>query len=435
MADENSSEKATNLDDLSDYVAAFRASSDRARVAFYVVIVATILIFITNYNTQPGHWPDRRLHFWFPQSKTESKVPEQPSAVETLASQDDRLLAMRDEYIRQFTARSILTESPIPGVSIDANDLGILGGIALILVMIVFVLCVIREHENLYLALYKVRKVYTADGEPYLDGQSRANLLYHSLAMNQVVSSPPTLARWRLRDPLRHFGLTFFLPVVVYAWLVFTDFKTRDIGTTYGVNVIPQLQMEIVFWGVIALLSTVAWLHARAMAKRWRRAFFRINKQRLLVEQASLDEWLKLDSLFDWLPFRRRGEDKEKVGARLEATLIDGVVEIKSIIGVCSVKICDVYAELASRRISRDTIRETAAEIKRRGEAAAKAKCATLQGGKFVALLAFSPTTNTLDEVPDESLEIDQAAIIQESARRYRWTVGGTWTFSLHQST
>ncbi len=108
----------------------------------------------------------------------------------------------------------MLTSSPIPGVSIDVNDLGVVGGVALVLLTSILVFCVMREHENLYLALYKVRRLCDVPDQDHTHGESAANLLYHRLVMGQVLSSPPTLAQWKHRGILHHVSWVFFLPLV-----------------------------------------------------------------------------------------------------------------------------------------------------------------------------------------------------------------------------
>src|SRR5687767_779126 len=54
-----------DYDELREYIDAFKTSSDRARYALYFVIVATILIGISNNNIQNSSWPLRRLDTWY----------------------------------------------------------------------------------------------------------------------------------------------------------------------------------------------------------------------------------------------------------------------------------------------------------------------------------------------------------------------------------
>ena len=393
---------ATRSDDLPDYATAFKASSDRARYAFYVVIIATVLIFITNYNVQEDSWPLRRIDFWFGSQNTAARAPAPGGAQETLEEQKTRL--MREEYLRQFASRSVFAESPIPGVSIDVNDLGIVGGVALSLLMLILAICIVREHENLYLALYKVRMLCIEEGPRCSDGQSRANLLYHSLAMSQVLSSPPTLARWQQRGVLHHFGILFFAPAGVYVWVVITDFLTRERGESYGRSVTAQLVFEVIVFIAITLLSCVAWLHTRAMAKRWRRAFFRVNRRRLLVNQMGLHEWLKL-----W----PRKYDKLRSDAALATMLVDTLTTVETT-PAHETSLFSITEKIKGRSANRTEVRDLTDKVMNRGKELAEADCSSA-GRKFDRLLEFAPTMNRIEAG--------------------EWVVAGAWKYSvIHDS-
>jgi hypothetical protein len=199
----------------------------------------------------------------------------------------------RDEYLKQFIARTAFTSSPIPGVSIDVNDLGIVGGSAIALLMLVLVFYLMREHENLYLALYKVRQL--ARAEYHEHGDSEANLLYHALVMNQVLASPPTLARWRDRGVLHHFGAIYFLPAAVYGWVIYTNKQTEDIARAYiGASVHKFFAAQLIIGAIVLALSAFAWINSRAMAQRWASAFRAVNPARHHVPQMSWWQWLRL---------------------------------------------------------------------------------------------------------------------------------------------
>jgi hypothetical protein len=290
--------------ELDQYVDAFRISSTRSRVALYIVIIATALIGVTNYNVQPWSWPRLRMATWFKYRVWETKAatPKEPAVMaadpvipKLIMNGDPGLLQQaRDEFGKQFVARTVFTSSPIPGVSIDVNDLGVLGGGALTLLMLVLLVCLMREHENLYLALYKVRQF--ARFRNHEHGSSEANLLYHALVMSQVLASPPTLARWRNRGTLRHFGLIYVLPLGVYLWVVRTNYGTLDVATEYVGATIANRYMDTqyVIAGILGILTVLSWLNSRAMSERWITAFRAINPVRERLPQMSVIEWLRV---------------------------------------------------------------------------------------------------------------------------------------------
>jgi hypothetical protein len=183
------------------------------------------------------------------------------------------------------------------------NDIGTLGGFALVLLMLVFSFSLAREHENLHLAFYKIRRLHEeahaeAEGQdPRLNGDSRANLLYHALAMTQVLSSPPTLVRWQTRGFLHKVRLAYFFPAIVYAWVWYTNIQTRSVGAQYHneTSIKWFMAIQTVILLVMIFLTIHAWLQASAMDWRWQSMFTMVNRNRQYLPQMEWWEWLKLD--------------------------------------------------------------------------------------------------------------------------------------------
>lgn len=305
-----------NLDfDLREYIDVFQVSSDRARKMLYIVLVATALAFIANYNIQGWSFPVNRLQTYFgypitPEERDEAVANGDAIEIpkELFRGDPRRLKIAREEYAKQFISRYIMTSSPIPGISIDVNDLGVIGGISLISLMLILVLCIMRLHENLYLALYKIRQLCESD-ENHSHGDSRANLLYHALAMREVIISPPTLATWDagwiwLKGPLGI--ITLLLPPVCYLWIVRGNLLTAEKGRIYRANIDSLLDVHRVFLGIILFLSASAIVVSISMTKRWRSAFFRINPARRYVKPMPWYKWLGLRHI--------KGEERKQEG-------------------------------------------------------------------------------------------------------------------------
>jgi hypothetical protein len=125
------------------------------------------------------------------------------------------------------------------------------------------------------------------------DGESTANYLYHALAMNQVLSSPPTLAQWkppRLKQYLLH--LVFFVPVMVEGYIIYVNSQTLSILHVYGVgDEVMFLQYGLVVLNL--LIAMVAMSYVRACNARWRTAFFYINPALRFVASPPWRLWLK----------------------------------------------------------------------------------------------------------------------------------------------
>lgn len=389
-------------DDTTQYVNALRSSSDRARHVLYLVIVATVLIFIANRNIQQDSWPRRRLDTWYAYARNDGAgTPKPPPQI---ANGDvERLKAIREEYVKQFAARSVFNASPLPGVSIDVNDLGLIGGIALSFLMFVLVASIAREHENLHLALYKVRLLLLEEKHNRARGDSRANLLYHALAMTQVLNAPPTLARWQQHPAFSVARLVFMVPFCVYAWVVWGEVTSSDVSYAYGVNIEPIIKLELGCAALIFLLGLLAWLHSIAMSGRWVRAFFRVNPGRAVVAQPWISEWLQII-----LSNKRDVARQRTINNLVDALFLN--VSSTAVIPIQPARI-----RCKRKLISRWDLRRMHCKLVKNGIEAAESQCEKGAFGKLSKLLDFSVASSVLEG--------------------QLWTVTGAWTFCYEPKT
>jgi hypothetical protein len=279
-------------DGMSEIIAGVRAASDRTRTSLYVTTVASILILAATYNTYINGWPMKRMDTWYSAIRA---LEANPKADVGLGKNDiSELKALREAYLREFVSRAVFTASPLPGVSIDINNLGFFGGVTLILLMMVVVASVSTEHESVYVALQDVVAVNGAKDTPSGTPYSAANLLYQALVMTQVLSVPPTRVRWRRHTAFTWARLIFFAPTAVYAWVVWTEWAGRHLTVRYGVNIAPIIATELCMLAILVTLSFAAWLHSRAMAVRWIEAFRAIHPKLSDLKQESWRDWLKI---------------------------------------------------------------------------------------------------------------------------------------------
>jgi len=398
--DHDDSKLDLGASDVQEYVGAFQASSDRARYALFVVITATVLVAIANYNIQDWGWPARRLATWYRFAPKDPAVKPEPFPF--FGGDAEQLQTAREEYIKQFVGRSVLAASPIPGVSIDVNDVGIVGGIALCLLMLVQALCIMREHENLHLALYKVRRLHEDEGLMQKHGNSRANLLYHALAMSQVISSPPTLARWENRSILNHLYLVFFIPPITYAWVVFVNFDTSARGSIYGAPIVALLVLQCTMFVMLVNLAVICLLNSKAMADRWQRAFFRINPRLRKLSQPGEWQWLKMGRLF-----RSRTDPEVDLAMNVIMSLVDNLDFAEGRLEG------SIHVRLEKRpvgdKLDAHELKSAVDALREAGMAAARQWCLANRAS-FVRLESFEPSMNAIT--------------------RKSWELAGTWSFT-----
>lgn len=149
------------------------------------------------------------------------------------------------------------------------------------------------RHENLFLALWKIRRVF--DPEKKEDGQSLANLLYHALAMAELFSTPPSLARWRWRGGFTLFSIVVFIPFVLQCFILVHDLVTIDYGLLISKSMaISSISIQAICVLVVLLLATCCFIYSRSMDIQWAGTFNYINPSFEKYPQPSWWEWVRL---------------------------------------------------------------------------------------------------------------------------------------------
>jgi hypothetical protein len=283
--------------ELSHYISVFNSSAGRVRYVVFVIVVFSVAMLLAQWNTVPESWVSKRYDNWRRLSGVVATMPGPAADARVYRELGPRVQSRAElnrvieEYGRQRIERVYFAEVPGLGVHFDVNDLGLFSGIALILLLTLLLFCVMRESENLYLALFKVRQLYLRTmGKGR--GESAANFLYHALAMGQVFSSPPTLAKWNVRGVRRATHLLVFaVPALVQAYIVGQNVRTLGVVKAYGLTGSVMVPQYLLLIAVIALCACVA-LYEHAANDRWRSAFYFINPEHRHLSQPSSRWWL-----------------------------------------------------------------------------------------------------------------------------------------------
>ncbi len=298
------------------YVHAFTSSSNRVRYVIFTIIVTSILVFAGHRVANPKSWINStidlgrtalRCQVWTTESqamiarcKDHLPLTESPAgctdceraalavkwANAQVLSTEEQVRGKLAQLEEARVEKVGIMQMPFLGITFDVNDLGLLSAIAFIVLMITLALSASRQHENHFLTTWKIMEIADAEQRPD-DGGSKANLLYHAVAMAQLFTTPPTLARWRTR---RFYGLCtrllFALPLFVQGMVLVHDWRTGDIGFLLNpVRTWVALAIESAAMVVIACAAVVVWLYTGASQRRWKRAFFKVNPGYATKEQ------------------------------------------------------------------------------------------------------------------------------------------------------
>lgn len=297
--------------ELDYYVDAFIQSSNRVRYAIVTVTIASVLLAFGHHNASDESWfnsrlalANRALHeeVWEMEEPADDLTKEVRLARDWAEGRGLRSETQVMEHIKTLenarTDRLILLQIPFFGVSHDVNDLGLLGGVALTVLMLLLTFAMARQNENLYLSLWRVRRESEDDEKAGIapgDRRGRANLIYHTLAMSQQFSQPPTLARWNSGKMVLLSPLLLLTPFIVQLVCFIHDLSTVQDGMTINSEAtIESLTVQSAALVLVLIMTLVCLAYVHANNVRWREAFERINPHHVDFDQPSWLEWVKL---------------------------------------------------------------------------------------------------------------------------------------------
>jgi hypothetical protein len=328
------SEKMEEEYEFDNYIESFTAASDRVRHVMIISLIASILVFaafrinieegwlmlrvkkarVSERNNVGAPGIEARIDECKKNGPAAASFVDPCEAVEAAtawyqrngygpASFQEALKGL--EGVRSSEAQ--LVDVPFLGIEFDINDLGFFSAIGLFVLALVLCYSMSRHHENLYLCLWKIRRVAQKEGRPN-DGQSKANFLYHCLVMAQVFSRPPTLARWAGYRVSRVASQCLFLaPLFVQGSIFYHDWKTLDTGLMFSSSLTAITMIVHAFFSFLLLVtSLITFQYARAADKRWKATFYEINPMHRYLKSPGLLSWLW--PRFSMYRFRGSGE-------------------------------------------------------------------------------------------------------------------------------
>jgi len=217
-----STECAISLDfDLTYYVEASHDAAKRTRTVTIILVVASVLISIGWYNSLRWSWARDRVRHAF--EFTDDNIykildPDNPPSRDDPRATAYRI-QLQDATVSQYVENVRFVKVPFFGIVFDVNDLGTIGGLALITVLVLLRYSLSREIKNLNVSFE----------ESVLHGRLCA--FYHALAMRQLFTVPDMRGEtrnWKLARLPEFVGV---IPAIIFSLGVSYDFYS-----TFGLN-------------------------------------------------------------------------------------------------------------------------------------------------------------------------------------------------------
>lgn len=250
---------------LHDFAEAARESSRRTRTLLVVLVVACVLAMVGFLNSLESGWMLQRVRAASdPAGDYIEQKLELPSLLNPAAHD-----ALQGAIIRAYIDNAMTVRVPFFGVAFDVNDLGLLGGLGFVTILVLLRFSLRTEIASLRIA-FKVA-AREAEGDPM-----RLEAFYDLLAMQQVLTLPrmrDARIGWAIHRPpvLRAVPkLICFLPVIVYSMVGLNDYQSQHVA-----NVINPLHTRIllaytgVLWALILVLATWCFIRLLRIDRIW----------------------------------------------------------------------------------------------------------------------------------------------------------------------
>lgn len=205
-------------------------------------------------------------------STIEIKEPSRDSPAERLRDLN------REETLKSYIENVRLVKAPFFGIAFDVNDLGFIGGVGLIIILLLMRYSLSREIKNLNVSLREA--VYHGE----------LSAFYHALAMRQVFTVPEMKGekknKWLAFSP----RVICLLPAVVFLGGVGYDYYSTFVIPIYSYQTVAfRLSIETVWLVLIFYLALRCWERQRHIDGVWDEHWARLGKLRSAVVRLKKD--------------------------------------------------------------------------------------------------------------------------------------------------
>jgi len=210
--------------DIDDYLSASADASARTRSIITVMVVLIILVLAGLFNSLQSQWMKKRMIAVGNQTNhdyLDSKLDRAPTgdkdAIEFYHKRREALAAALETA---YVEGSLVVKVPFFGITFDVNDLGVIGGLAFLIVLSCYRFFLSREIDNLRISFTVAR---------YAGADQLANF-YSLLAMRQVFTIPES--GFINRTPFLKYvpKLINWIPALLLILVATHDYVTRWIG-------------------------------------------------------------------------------------------------------------------------------------------------------------------------------------------------------------
>ncbi len=185
--------------EIQNYIEATSDAAKRTRANTIVLVVASVLIFIGWFNSLFWGWPIERVRQAFDphddavyrgldsdnrralaaRTNSQSTSDKNSPDSQAKAPADSYRMELQRSVVRSYVENVRFVRVPFFGIAFDVNDLGTIGGIGLITILLLLRYSLSREIKNLKISFREAKR------------HKELRYFYYALAMRQVLTVPP----------------------------------------------------------------------------------------------------------------------------------------------------------------------------------------------------------------------------------------------------
>lgn len=254
-----------------DYLDATSDAAKRTRSSTIAVVVASVLVFAGLINSLQNSWLMARVKASneIDNPYVRGKIGEPPKLRD--GPEWDRYKERYREFysalMRTYVDSTYVIRVPFFGFRVDCNDLGVLGGLAFVVLLVMLRFNISREVDNLKVSFKAAVENDNLDE------------FYTLLAMRQVFTVPPSSGAINRTSFLVWVPKLFcFAPLAVHTAVSAHDVLTMTIGETLSsLHTFILFECEAVLEIAIILLTIMVIARLRRVDRLWEEYWNRVN--------------------------------------------------------------------------------------------------------------------------------------------------------------
>lgn len=194
-----------------EYVEVADEAAKRTRWLTVVLVIASVIVFIGFWNSIQWSWAAERLKAAF-DPNYENIFIMTTGGTHTAPDKEAYRKELQHEVVRGYVDNVRFINIPVFGIAIEVNDLGLIGSISFIIVLLLLRFSLSREIKNLNI-LFREAVLH-----------KELCHFYHKLAMRQVFTVPEMKDQERNRMLSIGSKIVYFLPFLIITFGIGYDF-------------------------------------------------------------------------------------------------------------------------------------------------------------------------------------------------------------------